>query len=606
MTAEDTLISSPQPPDEEKSIAGPPDDPISGDTPSDDEPAYIPFLRFGVRVVVLLIAFVLARGLIRSVLSSVALTAAADPTFRITPEAALDWSHSWAVSRGNPVREVAATRMGNTLTLIIAGMTLTAVLTIIRITATRISNRQDMPGVVRVAGRIWMALQAGIPVFAFGLLAIILFSLKFKEWGLPSLPSGGVESLRSEIAGTPLDRFIHLILPTITMSLLPAVLTSQAVVRYLTPPNGAERGMLQGMLKLFAALFRQIGGLVSAAILVEILFAYNGLGRLFFEAMFRLDVPMAFGMMIAFTWIILIGRLLSEVFELALSLVNARATHASAGSTAVAEGRSRIWMIAGLALLIIPVLCALSGVVTDFDALYDLNPNNAHLSPGQGGYLLGTDEVGRDVAARLRRAAFVTSSISVAGSFVALIVASLVGALVGFMRERRSLLPKILSEIILLPVEIPLFIPATTMLMLYMLVFRSDSDPFAAATLAVGLLVILVPRAIHAFAVLWKRAPAERRALMRSVAAPGALLLASTFFGMQWLSAAGFMGFGMIPTIPSLGNMMTRVQDYMFLNPLLAIWPSLMLWILLFCIYVAADAVARDFETGDHLVSLNM
>src|SRR5690606_27469903 len=48
-----------------------------------------------------------------------------------------------------------------------------------------------------------------VPTIWLGLLLIIVFSVKFQEWGLPSLPTGGVKNLRG--GGDFLDRVEHLI-----------------------------------------------------------------------------------------------------------------------------------------------------------------------------------------------------------------------------------------------------------------------------------------------------------------------------------------------------------------------------------------------------------
>ena len=54
-----------------------------------------------------------------------------------------------------------------------------------------------------------------IPTVWLGLMLIILFAVKFQDWGLPTLPVGGVRDLRSN--GGIHDRIIHLILPTLAL-----------------------------------------------------------------------------------------------------------------------------------------------------------------------------------------------------------------------------------------------------------------------------------------------------------------------------------------------------------------------------------------------------
>ena len=59
---------------------------------------------------------------------------------------------------------------------------------------------------------------AAIPSFWMGLLLIILFAVKFREWGLPYLPASGMQDMRS--AGGVADRIEHLILPASALAIV--------------------------------------------------------------------------------------------------------------------------------------------------------------------------------------------------------------------------------------------------------------------------------------------------------------------------------------------------------------------------------------------------
>jgi peptide/nickel transport system permease protein len=58
-------------------------------------------------------------------------------------------------------------------------------------------------------------------------------------------------------------------------------------------------------------------------------------------------------------------------------------------------------------------------------------------------------------------------------------------------------------------------------------------------------------------------------------------------------AALSFLGFGVQAPTPSWGNMLTRVQDYMFLNPTLAIWPGLCIFLIVLSINFMGDGL-RD------------
>jgi peptide/nickel transport system permease protein len=58
-------------------------------------------------------------------------------------------------------------------------------------------------------------------------------------------------------------------------------------------------------------------------------------------------------------------------------------------------------------------------------------------------------------------------------------------------------------------------------------------------------------------------------------------------------AALSFLGFGVQAPTPSWGNMLTGVQNYMFLNPTLAIWPGLCIFLTVLSINFMGDGL-RD------------
>lgn len=66
-----------------------------------------------------------------------------------------------------------------------------------------------------------------MPIFWLALLMILLFAVKFQEWGLPSFPPGGTHDLRG--GGGLFDRIEHLILPAVSL----AFVQTAAWTRYI-------------------------------------------------------------------------------------------------------------------------------------------------------------------------------------------------------------------------------------------------------------------------------------------------------------------------------------------------------------------------------------
>ena len=117
-----------------------------------------------------------------------------------------DWDESWTVSRGNPVLNVIAGRLPNTVTLM-TGATLLSLLVAVPI---GIISAVKQYSTLDYTATTFSFIGISIPIFWLGLMMIILFGIKFKEWGLPYLPTGGVTSVRGVGAGGPIDRLLLL------------------------------------------------------------------------------------------------------------------------------------------------------------------------------------------------------------------------------------------------------------------------------------------------------------------------------------------------------------------------------------------------------------
>ncbi len=136
------------------------------------------------------------------------------------------------------------------------------------------------------------ALGFSVPVFWMGLLLIQVFA--FSLGWFPSTGSEGVESL---------------VLPAVTLAIPSAAVYAQVLQRgfldvwrepYIVTAyaKGLSRGQVQARhgfrnaaLPLLTLIGLQVGNTVSGAVLVETIFARNGVGRLVQDAVLRQDIP---------------------------------------------------------------------------------------------------------------------------------------------------------------------------------------------------------------------------------------------------------------------------------------------------------------------------
>jgi peptide/nickel transport system permease protein len=170
-----------------------------------------------------------------------------------------------------------------------------------------------------------------MPIFWLGLMMIILFSLKFKQWGLPALPAGGVVASRGINAGTLSDRFLHLIMPTIALSLLYMATWSrfmrtsmldvlhQDYVRTARAKGLIERVVIakhafrNALIPLITIVALQLSALFGGAVITETVFAYPGMGHLYFNAIGRSDWPLVMGYLLILAVIVVLSNLLADI-----------------------------------------------------------------------------------------------------------------------------------------------------------------------------------------------------------------------------------------------------------------------------------------------------
>lgn len=170
---------------------------------------------------------------------------------------------------------------------------------------------------------------SSIPSFWLALLMIILFAVKFRDWGLPSLPVNGTHDLRGN-SGV-LDRIEHLILPALAMALVQiagwtrfirsSMLESirQDYVRTAEAKGLPRRVVIyshafrNALIPLVTLIGLAIPELFGGAYLIEQIFAWNGAGRLTFQAAQGSDYTLIMGATLMFAFLTMVGNLIADV-----------------------------------------------------------------------------------------------------------------------------------------------------------------------------------------------------------------------------------------------------------------------------------------------------
>lgn len=226
-----------------------------------------------------------------------------------------DFGLSWRITRDRPVSDLVLSRLPKTIQLIGFSTVLSLLIAIPLgvYSAVRQYSRFDY---------IFTTLAfmgSAMPVFFFGLLMIIVFSLLPKEAGLPYVPSGLSESVRDYTipligqveAGSFKDRTLHMILPTAVLTLLNISFYSRfirasmlEVMRQDYVRTARAKGLDERMVIMKHALRNALipfitivvftlPGLFQGAIITESIFAWPGMGRLYLLALGDFDYPVA-------------------------------------------------------------------------------------------------------------------------------------------------------------------------------------------------------------------------------------------------------------------------------------------------------------------------
>lgn len=210
------------------------------------------------------------------------------------------------------------------------------------------------------------------------------------------------------------------------------------------------------------------------------------------------------------------------------------------------------------------------------------NPLLATAAPSAG-HWMGTDELGRDILARLLYGGRVTLSVGLVSMLVAMLVGTLIGALSGYYRGW-------VEAVLMRLVDVFMAVPAFFLILAELTVFGRSP---AVVVIVVGLSFWMqVARIVHGEFVRYRErefveaehalgSPHWRIILFHILpqALPSAVVL--TTLGVAWSvmteTGLSYLGLGIQPPLASWGNMLQNAQTYLWTKPLLAVYPGVLI-----------------------------
>ncbi|HMR98553.1 MAG TPA: ABC transporter permease [Anaerolineales bacterium] len=170
-----------------------------------------------------------------------------------------------------------------------------------------------------------------IPEFWLGLLLIIIFYAWLKNpWtGEPLLPAGGISSLDGGFSIS--DRLAHLVLPVLTgtlgwiawysrflrssmLEILPLNYLKAARARGMTERNVIfKHALSNALIPIVTLLALDLPYIFTGAVLIESIFAWPGMGRLYYQSAVDRDYPLLLAVLIIGAAFIILCNLIADI-----------------------------------------------------------------------------------------------------------------------------------------------------------------------------------------------------------------------------------------------------------------------------------------------------
>jgi len=205
-----------------------------------------------------------------------------------------------------PVGALVAEALGNTIALTGLALAVQVVLGVLVGTLAAVTRSRWLD---LAAGGV-AALVYSFPSFWMGLLLVAVFSL-----ALPWLP---VSQMRSIDGGGMGDLLRHLILPCAALALPLAAGTSLFVAAARARGAGEGRvavahALRSVLLPVAQLVGLSIQGVVAGSVVIEVLFAWPGMGRLAYDALLARDEPLVLACVLVGAVAVVVGGLLADV-----------------------------------------------------------------------------------------------------------------------------------------------------------------------------------------------------------------------------------------------------------------------------------------------------
>jgi peptide/nickel transport system permease protein len=168
-----------------------------------------------------------------------------------------------------------------------------------------------------------------MPIFFVALVTMYIFAVKFRQWGLPYLPTVGM--FEPAEGKTVTQVALHMILPVFSL----AVISIAAYSRYIRSSmlevmnqdyirtaraKGLQRNAIvvkhalkNASIPIVTVIGLDIPLLLGGAVVTERIFAWPGMGRLFIDHVARVDAPVVMGILMLIAVAVVVFQILADI-----------------------------------------------------------------------------------------------------------------------------------------------------------------------------------------------------------------------------------------------------------------------------------------------------
>jgi len=241
--------------------------------------------------------------------------------------------------------------------------------------------------------------------------------------------------------------------------------------------------------------------------------------------------------------------------------------------------RRRLAVFGALLALLFVLMALLAPLIAPYDPAR--NDFNAVLAPPSGAYLLGGDDLGRDVLSRIIYGARASMEVGVLATLIAMVVAVPIGLVAGYYRGWADPVISRINDVVL---AFPFLILAVGLAAIF-------GPSLTNAALALGISRVPILVRITRGEVLALREEDYVRAAIANGAGDGVILtrhilpnMVNTLLVQATItiplaiigeSLLSFLGLGVQPPTPSWGVMLAGAQQFLVQAPWLALFPGL-------------------------------